>query len=94
KNRRELMVPIPMDDPLESIRSSAILPETRRLFRVLEDRPYGGNVLWFVFPCLDMARLREDRTQALSRLIALEDHLLERGWVESYYRVIVARKEE
>ena len=32
--------------------------------------------------------------QALSRLIALEDHLLERGWVESYYRVIVARKEE
>jgi SAM-dependent methyltransferase len=93
KNRRELMVPIPMDDPLESIRSSAILPETRRLFRVLEDRPYGGNVLWFVFPCLDMARLREDRTQALSRLIALEDHLLERGWVESYYRVIVARKE-
>ena len=94
KNRRELMVPIPMDDPLESIRSSAILPETRRLFRVLEDRPYGGNILWFVFPCLDMARLREDRTQALSRLIALEDHLLERGWVESYYRVIVARKEE
>lgn len=94
KNRRELMVPIPLDDPLESIRSSAILPEARRLFRVLEDRPYGGNVLWFIFPCLDMARLREDRTDALSRLIALEDHLLERGWVESYYRVIVARKEE
>ncbi len=93
KNRRELMVPIPMDDPLESVRSSAILPEVRRLFRVLEDRPYGGNILWFVFPCLDMARLREDRTDALSRLIALEDHLLERRWVESYYRVIVARKE-
>lgn len=93
KNRRELMVPIPMDDPLESIRSSAILPETRRLFRVLEDRPYGGNILWFVFPCLDMVELRADRTEALSRLIALEDHLLEKGWVESYYRVIVARRE-
>ena len=94
KNRRELMIPIPMDDPLESIRSSAILPEARRAFRILEDRPYGGNILWFVFPCLDMARLREDRTDALSRLIALEDHLLERGWVESYYRVIVGRKED
>ncbi|HEY6051769.1 MAG TPA: class I SAM-dependent methyltransferase, partial [Thermoanaerobaculia bacterium] len=94
KNRRELMIPIPLDDPLESIRSSAILPETRRLFRILEDRPYGGNVLWFVFPCLDMAALRADTTGALSRLIALEDHLLEAGWVESYYRVIVARKED
>ena len=94
KNRRDLMVPIPMDDPLESIRSSAILPEVRRAFRVLEDRPYGGNILWFVFPCLDMEKLREDRTEALSRLIALEDHLLERGWVESYYRVIVGRKED
>jgi SAM-dependent methyltransferase len=93
KNRRELMVPIPLDDPLESIRSSAILPETRRVFRIVEDRPYGGNVLWFVFPCLDMAELRNDTTEVLSRLIALEDHLLERKWVESYYRVIVARKE-
>jgi SAM-dependent methyltransferase len=91
KNRDELAIPLPMDDPSESIRSSAILPTVRRLFEVLEDRPYGGNVLWFIFPCLDVARLREDKTGALSRLIALEDHLLERGWVESYFRVIVAR---
>jgi len=93
KNRRSLMIPLPMDDPLESVRSSAIRPETHRLFRVLEERLYGGNILWFVFPCLDMQRLREDETGALSRLIALEDHLLERGWVESYFRVIVAKKE-
>ncbi len=91
KNRPELAIPLPMDDPSESVRSSAILPAVRRLFRVLEDRPYGGNILWFVFPCLDMARLREDRTDALSRLIALEDHLLDKRWVESYFRVIVAR---
>ncbi len=91
KNRPELAIPLPMDDPSESVRSSEILPATRRLFDVLEDRPYGGNILWFVFPCLDMARLREDETEALSRLIALEDHLLEEGWVESYFRVVVAR---
>ncbi len=91
KNRPELAIPLPMDDPSESVRSSAILPATRRLFEVLEDRPYGGNILWFVFPCLDMARLRDDETGALSRLIALEDHLLEKGWVESYFRVVVAR---
>ena len=91
KNRPELAIPLPMDDPSESVRSSAILPACRRLFETLEDRPYGGNVLWFIFPCLDIARLREDRTEALSRLIALEDHLLEKGWVESYFRVFVGR---
>jgi hypothetical protein len=40
---------------------------------------------------MDIARLREDDTRVLSRLIALEDHLLEMGWVNSYFRVIVAR---
>jgi SAM-dependent methyltransferase len=93
KNRRHLMIPLPLDDPLESVRSSAIAPEARRLFQVVEDRPYGGNILWFVFPCLDMRRLREDDSGVLSRLIALEDHLLERGWVDSYFRVMVARRE-
>jgi SAM-dependent methyltransferase len=93
KNRPNLMIPLPLDDPLESIRSSVIRPETGRVFRVLADRPYGGNVLWFVFPCLDMKRLREDTTGILSRLISLEDHLLENGWLESYFRVIVAKKE-
>ena len=62
KNRPELAIPLPMDDPSESIRSSSILPAVRRLFDVVEDRPYGGNILWFVFPCMDMARLREDET--------------------------------
>jgi len=93
KNRAELMIPLPLDDPLESIRSSAIRPETARLFRVLEDRPYGGNILWFLFPCLDMEQLRRDTTGILTRLISLEDHLLEKGWVEPYFRVMVARKE-
>lgn len=93
KNRRSLMIPLPLDDPLESVRSSAIRPAVHHLFRVVEERPYGGNVLWFVFPCLDMARLREDTEGVLSRLIALEDHLLDRGWVDSWFRVIVARKE-
>ncbi len=91
KNRSELAIPLPMDDPSESIRSSAILPAAKRLFEILEDRPYGGNILWFVFPCMDIGRLREDETGVLSRLIALEDHLLERGWVESYFRVLVGR---
>lgn len=92
KNRPNLMIPLPMDDPSESIRSSAIRPAAARLFEIVEERPYGGNILWFVFPCLDMERLRQDSTGALSRLIALEEHLLERGWIESYFRVIVARK--
>jgi hypothetical protein len=39
-----------------------------------------------------MEQLRQDATGALTRLIALEDHLLERNWVDSYFRLIVARK--
>ena len=85
-------MPLPLDDPLESIRSSRILPELRRIFHCEDDRPYGGNILWFVFPCLDMAALRQDRTGVLSRLIALEDHLLEKGWVRPYFRVFVGRR--
>ena len=67
--------------------------ETDRLFEIVEERPYGGNILWFVFPCLDMERLRSDTTGILTRLIALEDHLLEKDWVRSYFRVIVAKRE-
>jgi SAM-dependent methyltransferase len=92
KNRPHLMIPLPLDDPSESIRSSSIVPEVERLFDLVEDRPYGGNILWFTFPCLDMKRLRADQTGALSRLIALEDHLLENRWIESYFRILVARK--
>jgi SAM-dependent methyltransferase len=92
KNRPSLMIPLPLDDPSESVRSSAIRPAAARLFEIVEERPYGGNILWFLFPCLDMERLRQDSTGALSRLIALEDHLLDRGWIESYFRVVVARK--
>lgn len=92
KNRGRLAIPLPIDDPSESIRSSAIRPAADRLFEIVEERPYGGNILWFVFPCLDMEGLRQDATGSLSRLIAFEDHLLERKWVESYFRVILARK--
>lgn len=92
KNRPRLAIPLPLDDPSESIRSSAIRPAAARLFEIVEERPYGGNILWFVFPCLDMERLRQDSTGALSRLIAFEEHLLERGWVDSYFRVLVAKK--
>jgi len=92
KNRPTLAVPLPLDDPSESVRSSSIAPAVSRVFELIEDRPYGGNILWFTFPCLDMRRLREDRTGALSRLIALEDHLIDRGWVDSYFRIMIARK--
>jgi SAM-dependent methyltransferase len=93
KNRPQLMIPLPLDDPLESVRSSAIPTLLRERFRILEDRPYGGDILWFIFPCLDMKELLRDRTGALSRLIALEEHLLEQAWLESYFRVMVGRKE-
>lgn len=92
KNRPNLMIPLPMDDPSESIRSSAIPGTVRERFDIVEEKPYGGNILWFTLPCVDIKALRQDRTGVLSKMIALEDHLLENAWVDSYFRILIARK--
>ena len=92
KNRPELAIPLPMDDPSESVRSCAILPACRRLFEVARGPALRRQHPLVRLP-LPRHRAPDARTApgALSRLIALEDHLLEKGWVESYFRVIVGR---
>jgi SAM-dependent methyltransferase len=94
KNRPNLMIPLPLDDPSESIRSSTIRKAVVDRFELVEEKPYGGNLLWFTLPCIDIKALRRDPTGALSRMVALEDHLLEQGWVESYFRILIARKRQ
>ena len=91
KNRPELAIPLPMDDPSESVRSSAILPACGASSTFSRTGPTAATSSGSSSPASTSRACTEDRTGALSRMIALEDHLLEKGWVESYFRVFVGR---
>ena len=48
-----LPLPIHPTDPSEAIRSSDIMPQLERGFRILERRDYGGTILSVLFPSID-----------------------------------------
>src|SRR5262249_42930436 len=52
-----LQPPVELNDPSEAIRSSAILPAVRRLFSIIEERPYGGQLVSVILPQLDRSRV-------------------------------------
>ncbi|MCH7535984.1 MAG: hypothetical protein IH948_09660 [Bacteroidetes bacterium] len=37
-----------LSDPSEAVNSENILPEIRRRFKIIEEKPYGGNILHLV----------------------------------------------
>ncbi|HET9505590.1 MAG TPA: methyltransferase domain-containing protein [Hymenobacter sp.] len=65
-------------DPSEAVESEAILPAIRRRFRMLEEKPLGGNILTLVLKDIAHHFLPEDAaTQALLRqLFEAEDEFL------------------
>ncbi len=67
-----------LSDPSEAVRSEAILPEVRKRFRVIEERPYGGNILALVLKDIAHHFLGEDPETAalLDRLFKIEDDYL------------------
>lgn len=88
--RRPRLVRTPTNpsDPTEMLESSRIMRETKRLFRVLQVRGYGGNLLGLIFPNLrHEGSVTTDAT--LSRLIAVERWL--RRIRRSHYAVIIAQ---
>jgi SAM-dependent methyltransferase len=88
-----LQAPIAVDDPSEAARSSAILPAVRRLFHVLEERPYGGHLVAVILSQLVHDAVPEAERQALAqRLLALEDADLAKDPSCSFHTVVVARR--
>jgi SAM-dependent methyltransferase len=88
-----LQPPIVVDDPSEAIRSSAILPAVRRLFHVIEERPYGGHLVAVILSQLCRDKVSDaDRQALIGRLLALEEADLANDPSCSYHVVVVARR--
>jgi SAM-dependent methyltransferase len=67
-----------LDDPSEAVDAAALLPGLRRLFDVVEERPYGGTALHIAFSGIaHNLRDQEPETLALlERCFAVEDEAL------------------
>lgn len=93
RRRSRLQLPVDWRDPTEAIRSAEIRTHVRKYFQVEQERPYGGNFLSVIHPHLALERLgAEERDTLLEEIVAAErEHL--RSGAESYYAVLVCRKE-
>jgi SAM-dependent methyltransferase len=87
----ELKPPIEEHDPTEAVRSSAIRPGVRRLFRILVDRPYGGQLVSVFLPQLRRDLIPPAALDALlARWLALESEELASNPDASFYNAILA----
>jgi SAM-dependent methyltransferase len=87
----DLQPPIETDDPTEAVRSSAIVPTLRRLFRAIEFRPYGGQIVSILLPQLRRAAIPEDALNELvSRWLAIESAELAARPETSFHHAILA----
>lgn len=67
-----------LDDPSEAVDAAALLPGLRRLFDVVEERPYGGTVLHIAFSGIAHNFLGQDPATLalLDQCFAAEDEAL------------------
>jgi SAM-dependent methyltransferase len=81
-----LPLPIQPDDPSEAIRSSEIMPQLARGFRLLVRRDYGGTILSVLYPMIDWSRASESLP---GDLIEAEKQALASG-LPPYHAIAVA----
>lgn len=81
-----LPLPIHATDPSEAIRSSDIMPQLARGFRVLALRNYGGTILSVLFPSIDWSHAPKS---LVDELIAAEREALANG-LPSYHTIALA----
>jgi SAM-dependent methyltransferase len=88
----QLRPPIEENDPSEAVRSSAILPALRRLFRLEVEKPYGGQIISILLPQVAREAVPADALEALvAGWLALETAELDRNPASSYHAAILAR---
>jgi SAM-dependent methyltransferase len=81
-----LPLPIHPVDPSEAVRSSEILPQLQRGFRLLARRDYGGTFLSVLFPMINWSRASASLPV---ELIAAEKRALA-GGLPAYHTIAVA----
>lgn len=67
-----------MADPSEAVDSASILPALHAFYDILEERPFGGNILPYVLKDLAFHFIRPDEraTETLHRLFRFEDEYI------------------
>lgn len=87
----DLRPPIEEHDPTEAVRSSAIRPTVRRLFEVLVDCPYGGQIVSVLLPQLHREHVPQAELDGMiSRWLALESEELAANPDASFYNATLA----
>jgi SAM-dependent methyltransferase len=92
KLKTEIDIPIEPNDPSEAIRSSEIPRFLREFFDILEWRPYGGQLVDLVLPCLaaDWVSSAEGLPY-LQAMLQIEDYELARDPASTHYVVAYGR---
>ncbi len=70
-----------LSDPSEAVNSENILPKLRERFNILEERPYGGNILHLTLKDIshNFVNENEESIHLLGKLFKTEDHFLNSG---------------
>lgn len=70
-----------LSDPSEAVCSENILSSVRKRFKVVEEKPYGGNILHLTLKDISHNFINENKecTMLLNKLFAIEDEFLSRG---------------
>lgn len=70
-----------MSDPSEAVNSELILDKIKKRFKVLEEKPFGGNILHLALKDIshNFIELNEESIQLMSRLFKIEDDFLANG---------------
>jgi O-antigen biosynthesis protein len=88
----ECRPPIEAEDPSEAVRSSAILPTVHRLFSVLRERSYGGQLVALLLPQIARENVSDtDLDQLLTTWLRAEDQELTADGAAGVYTAVVAR---
>lgn len=92
KLKTEIDIPIEPNDPSEAIRSSEIPRFLREFFDILEWRPYGGQLVDLVLPCLaaDWVSSAEGLPY-LQSMLQIEDYEVARDPAATHYVVAYGR---
>jgi hypothetical protein len=67
-----------ISDPSECIDSSTIIPAVHKHFKVIEEKPFGGNLIANVFRDIShhFVDLNEEKQQVLENIFKIEDEFL------------------
>jgi SAM-dependent methyltransferase len=91
--RRPRLIRAPRNpaDPSEMVDSASILPAVHRMFRVISERGYGGNILGLVYPNLHHRSEASVFRRTVRRLIRVDQQVAR--IVGHHYAVIIALNE-